>query len=66
MAEKSGLGAVDAYDSMFGSAKEEHARYMPHILPMELNHPLINGVMERARKEKKWVLARSMTPLING
>ncbi len=51
------LRMTDAYESMFGSSKEEPAQFLPHILPMELNRPLIQEVMERAKRERKWVLA---------
>jgi UDP-N-acetylglucosamine 2-epimerase (non-hydrolysing) len=57
MQEQKDLRMTDAYESMFGSVKEEHAQFLPNVLPMELNRPLLNGVMERAKREKKWVLA---------
>jgi len=47
----------DAYESMFGSEKLTEAdHFMPNILPLTLNKPLIKEVMERAKKERKWVL----------
>ena len=48
----------DAYESMFGReeiADEDH--FMPTILPLTLNKPLIKSVMEQAKKDRKWVLA---------
>jgi UDP-N-acetylglucosamine 2-epimerase len=57
MARQKGLPVTDAYDSMFGketSTEAEH--FMPNILPMTMNKPLIEDVMEKAKKEKKWVL----------
>lgn len=48
----------DAYESMFGSEITTEAdHFMPAILPLTVNKPLINKVMEQAKKEKKWVLA---------
>ena len=48
----------DAYESMFGSeTTTETDHFMPAILPLTVNKPLINKVMEQAKKEKKWVLA---------
>ncbi|MBI2541626.1 UDP-N-acetylglucosamine 2-epimerase [Candidatus Woesearchaeota archaeon] len=46
-----------AYESMFGSKAEETENFLPKILPLNLNKRLINSVMEKAKKEKKWVLA---------
>ena len=57
MAEQKPFPVTDAYDSMFGSKSEEADHFMPHILPPNLNKPLIHSVMEKAKKEKKWVLA---------
>jgi UDP-N-acetylglucosamine 2-epimerase len=57
MQEQKDLKMTDAYESMFGSSKEEHAQFLPNILPMEINRKLLTEVMERAKKEKKWVLA---------
>lgn len=43
---------------MFGEkAPTEVDYFMPQILPMNLNEKLIKEVMEKAKKEKKWVLA---------
>ena len=47
----------DAYESMFGREEIEAEGFMPAILPLTLNKPLIKKVMELAHKEKKWVLA---------
>jgi len=46
-----------AYESMFGSKAEETENFLPSILPLNLNKQLIHSVMEKAKKEKKWVLA---------
>tara|TARA_Y100000310_G_scaffold166098_1_gene165806 strand:+ start:3365 stop:4816 length:1452 start_codon:yes stop_codon:yes gene_type:complete len=47
----------DAYESMFGAEEQSEAEnFMPNILPLTLNKPLISSVMERALKEKKWAL----------
>ena len=48
---------TDAYESMFGSREEETENVIPSILPLNLNKLLIHSVMEKAKKEKKWVLA---------
>ncbi|MBI2653414.1 UDP-N-acetylglucosamine 2-epimerase [Candidatus Woesearchaeota archaeon] len=45
-----------AYESMFGTKEEETESFLPSILPLKLNKQLIHSVMERAKKEKKWVL----------
>ena len=48
----------DAYESMFGPEKTTEAdHFMPTILPLTLNKPLISNVMAYAKKERKWVLA---------
>jgi len=48
----------DAYDSMFGKETTTEAdHFMPTILPLTLNKPLIKTVMETAKKNHKWVLA---------
>ncbi len=48
----------DAYESMFGAEQAlEFDNFLPNILPPTLNKQLISGVMERAKNEKKWVLA---------
>jgi len=48
----------DAYESMFGTEKPTEAdHFMPTILPLTLNKPLIKSVMEQAKKDRKWVLA---------
>jgi len=47
----------DAYESMFGTeATTEADNFMPNILPLTLNKPLIKEVMEQAKKDRKWVL----------
>ena len=48
-----------SYESMFGekAAPKEVDYFMPQILPMNLNEKLIKQVMEKAKEEKKWVLA---------
>lgn len=56
MTEKS-FPVTDAYGSMFGAKVEETANFLPSILPLSLNRQLVNSVMEKAKKEKKWVLA---------
>ena len=44
----------DAYESMFGTESPTEAdHFMPNILPLTINKPLIKEVMERAKKEKK-------------
>jgi UDP-N-acetylglucosamine 2-epimerase len=48
----------DAYESMFGrETPTEPEHFMPNILPLTLNKDLMNNVMEKAKKEKKWVMA---------
>ena len=48
----------DAYESMFGrETAAEAENFMPAMLPLTLNKPLIKRVMEQAKKEHKWVLA---------
>ena len=48
----------DSYDSMFGSEKLKEVDYiMPTTLPMSINEKKIEREMEKAKKEKKWVLA---------
>ena len=48
----------DAYESMFGAETiTEAEHFMPAMLPLTLNKPLIKMVMEQAKKEHKWVLA---------
>ncbi len=56
MPEKKHFPITDAYDSMFGKP-EEHSDFMPSALPLNMNRQLIHSVMEKAKKEKKWVLA---------
>ncbi len=52
------MAMKDAYESMFGAETvTESGQFMPVILPLTLNKPLIKGVMDRAKKERKWVLA---------
>jgi len=47
----------DAYESMFGTETTTEAdNFLPTILPLTLNKPLIKSVMEQAKKESKWVL----------
>lgn len=49
---------IDAYESVFGrEIQTEPEHFMPNILPLTLNKELIENVMEKAKKEKKWVLA---------
>lgn len=48
---------TDAYESMFGGETGETESFLPNILPLNLNKQLIASVMERAKREKKWVLA---------
>ena len=57
MAEIESFPLTDAYESMFGSKVEETEQFLPSILPLNLNKSLIQSVMEKAKKEKKWVLA---------
>ncbi|HJN56452.1 MAG: UDP-N-acetylglucosamine 2-epimerase [Candidatus Woesearchaeota archaeon] len=48
----------DAYESMFGrETATEDDHFMPTLLPLNLNKPLISSVMEQAKKGRKWVLA---------
>src|SRR3989344_8283674 len=56
MTEKNNLPVTGAYESMFG-AKEENENFIPSMLPLDLNRPLVKSLMEKAQKEKKWVLA---------
>lgn len=52
------MAMKDAYESMFGREEiAETDHFMPTILPLTLNKPLIKSVMEYAKKERKWVLA---------
>ncbi len=48
---------TDAYESMFGSKVEEVDNFSPNMFPLNLNKELLKSVMEKAKKEKKWVLA---------
>ena len=57
MAEQKAFPVTDAYESMFGSKVEEAEGFLPSILPLNLNKSLIQSVMEKAKREKKWVLA---------
>ena len=57
MAGKRNFPVTDAYESMFGSKAEEEEKFLPTMLPLTINRQLIHGVMEQAKKEKKWVLA---------
>ena len=57
MSKLNNFPVTDAYDSMFGSNVEESASFLPSILPLNLNKSLIQSVMEKAKREKKWVLA---------
>ena len=46
-----------AYESVFGTKDVKEVDYlMPAILPLNLNEKLIDYVMEKAKKEDKWVL----------
>ena len=56
MVGQKGFPITDAYESMFGSEIEETKNFLPNILPLNLNKPLIQSVMEKAKREKKWVL----------
>ena len=56
MTEQKTFPVTDAYESMFGSKVEETENFLPSILPLNLNKHLIQSVMEKAKKEKKWVL----------
>lgn len=52
------MAIEDSYDSMFGKEEVTETEYfMPNILPLTLNKDLIRSVMDKASKEKKWVLA---------
>jgi UDP-N-acetylglucosamine 2-epimerase len=52
------MAMKDAYESMFGSETATEAdHFMPTILPLTLDKPLIKSVMEQAKKERKWALA---------
>jgi UDP-N-acetylglucosamine 2-epimerase (non-hydrolysing) len=47
-----------SYESMFGEkALKEVDYFMPQLLPMNIDEKLIKSVMEKGKKEKKWVLA---------
>ena len=56
MTEQKNFPVTDAYESMFGGKVGEAESFLPRILPLNLNKPLVHSVMERAKKEKKWVL----------
>src|SRR3989344_5997070 len=56
MAKQKSFPVTDAYESMFGSKAEETKGFLPSILPLNLNKQLIHSVMEKAKREKKWVL----------
>ncbi|MBD3310700.1 UDP-N-acetyl glucosamine 2-epimerase [Candidatus Woesearchaeota archaeon] len=48
----------DSYDSMFGEEeRHEPENFMPNIMPLTVNKDLIRSMMEKAKTEKKWVLA---------
>jgi len=52
------MAMKDAYESMFGAEiLTEADHFMPNILPLTLNKPLIKDVMEQAKRDRKWVLA---------
>ncbi len=52
------LKAEDSYESMFGEKEVKEVDYfMPQLLPININKRLIKEVMEKAKKENKWVLA---------
>src|SRR3989339_1596353 len=57
MTQQKGFPVTDAYDSMFGSEAKEEEHFIPSMLPLDLNKPLVKSLMEKAQKEKKWVLA---------
>ncbi|MBI2658931.1 UDP-N-acetylglucosamine 2-epimerase [Candidatus Woesearchaeota archaeon] len=57
MTQQKPFSVTDAYGSMFGSKVEETENFLPNILPLNLNKPLIQSVMDRAKRENKWVLA---------
>lgn len=49
-----------SFDSMFPERRERKidvADFVPDMLPMTINDPLLEASMNRARREKKWVLA---------
>ena len=56
MAEQKNFPITDAYDSMFGQQAAPD-NFVPSILPLTMNRQLISSVMEKAKAEKKWVLA---------
>lgn len=57
MSDKKTFPVTGAYESMFGNKAEETENFLPSALPLNLNKQLIHSVMEKAGKEKKWVLA---------
>ena len=57
MSNQKTFPVTDAYESMFGSKVEETENFLPSILPLNLNKRLIQLVMEKAKQEKRWVLA---------
>lgn len=57
MVKETDFPVTDAYESMFGSEVEETENFLPTFLPLNMNKLLIQSVMEKAKKEKKWVLA---------
>ncbi|MEK6984014.1 MAG: UDP-N-acetylglucosamine 2-epimerase [Nanoarchaeota archaeon] len=57
MPEQKSFPVTDAYESMFGAQTTDAEHFLPSILPIDFNKPLTHSVMERAKKEKKWVLA---------
>lgn len=57
MTEQKSFPVTDAYESMFGGKVEDAEHFLPSILPLNLNKQRIHLVMEKAKREKKWVLA---------
>jgi len=51
------MEAQDSYESMFGSKEISNDYLLSSMLPIKLNEKPIHEAMEKAKNEKKWVLA---------
>jgi len=57
MIKQKGFMVTDAYESMFGKETTTEAEhFMPNILPLTINNSLIEKVMEKAKKEKSFMV----------
>ncbi len=57
MMNENKIPLTDSYSSMFGRKEEKTTAFIPDILPLNLNNTLIDSIIEKARKQKQWVLA---------